>query len=272
MACEGKYYAIRQVAELTGVKPVTLRAWQRRYNLLKPHRSEKGHRLYSQQDIDTIVKIQSWLAKGVSIGRVKDLLNADSSLQTDETTPVRLDEVEQCLMAVSRLDTNKVANIVNTVFKEYPLRHVEQQFILPLLDTLEQVKRPYRALHKSLLHNQLLVKIWEVMRAETKAARGAPCLLVSLEPGCQVLVWLWALNLIEQGMKVTVLEGVDDLSALDGHPGLEHYQHLALFASRTLNEAQLLIAHNLAGQYPGRIYLSQVLEMLCADEILNGVN
>ncbi|HAS6149831.1 TPA: MerR family transcriptional regulator, partial [Vibrio vulnificus] len=28
-----KWYAIREVSELTGVKPVTLRAWQRRYNL-----------------------------------------------------------------------------------------------------------------------------------------------------------------------------------------------------------------------------------------------
>ena len=54
MGCELKWYAIREVAELTGVKPVTLRAWQRRYNLIKPQRTDKGHRLYSEQDINEI--------------------------------------------------------------------------------------------------------------------------------------------------------------------------------------------------------------------------
>ncbi|MGU0044467.1 MerR family DNA-binding transcriptional regulator [Escherichia coli] len=29
--------------------PVTLRAWQRRYGLLKPQRSEGGHRLFDEQ-------------------------------------------------------------------------------------------------------------------------------------------------------------------------------------------------------------------------------
>ncbi|MCG6506952.1 MerR family transcriptional regulator, partial [Vibrio parahaemolyticus] len=50
MACEEKLYAIREVSEITGVKPVTLRAWQRRYNLVQPQRTAKGHRLYTDHD------------------------------------------------------------------------------------------------------------------------------------------------------------------------------------------------------------------------------
>jgi DNA-binding transcriptional MerR regulator len=34
------YYSIGEVAERCGINPVTLRAWQRRYGLLKPQRSE----------------------------------------------------------------------------------------------------------------------------------------------------------------------------------------------------------------------------------------
>ena len=34
------YYSIGDVAERCGINPVTLRAWQRRYGLLKPQRSE----------------------------------------------------------------------------------------------------------------------------------------------------------------------------------------------------------------------------------------
>ncbi len=74
MACEQTLYAIREVSEITGVKPVTLRAWQRRYNLVQPQRTAKGHRLYTDADIQTIRQIQSWLLKGVSIGKVSQLL------------------------------------------------------------------------------------------------------------------------------------------------------------------------------------------------------
>lgn len=42
MVCDEKRYAIREVAEITGVKPVTLRAWQRRYNLVQPIVPRKG--------------------------------------------------------------------------------------------------------------------------------------------------------------------------------------------------------------------------------------
>ena len=38
-------YPIREVSRLTGVNAVTLRAWQRRYGLVQPARTEKGHRL-----------------------------------------------------------------------------------------------------------------------------------------------------------------------------------------------------------------------------------
>ena len=47
-------YPIREVARLTGVNPVTLRAWERRYGLIVPMRTESGHRLYSLTDIERV--------------------------------------------------------------------------------------------------------------------------------------------------------------------------------------------------------------------------
>lgn len=45
-------FPIREVSRLTGVNPVTLRAWERRYGLIQPARTESGHRLYSMTDIE----------------------------------------------------------------------------------------------------------------------------------------------------------------------------------------------------------------------------
>ena len=50
-------FPIREVARLTGVNPVTLRAWERRYGLIQPTRTDSGHRLYSQVDIESVRSI-----------------------------------------------------------------------------------------------------------------------------------------------------------------------------------------------------------------------
>ena len=39
-------YTIKSVSVQTGIRPVTLRAWERRHDLLNPHRSDNRYRLY----------------------------------------------------------------------------------------------------------------------------------------------------------------------------------------------------------------------------------
>ena len=70
-------YTIGEVALLCDINPVTLRAWQRRYGLLKPQRTDGGHRLFNDADIDRIREIKSWIDNGVQVGKVKSLLSHD---------------------------------------------------------------------------------------------------------------------------------------------------------------------------------------------------
>lgn len=62
-------YSIGEFARVCGITPTTLRAWQRRYGLLKPQRTDGGHRLYSDDDIQLALKILDWVKKGVPISR-----------------------------------------------------------------------------------------------------------------------------------------------------------------------------------------------------------
>lgn len=68
---ETELYPIRTVSTLTGVNPVTLRAWERRYGLIAPVRTGGGHRLYSRADIDSIHRIVAAVGSGVSVGHVQ---------------------------------------------------------------------------------------------------------------------------------------------------------------------------------------------------------
>ena len=68
---------IRTVSSLTGVNPVTLRAWERRYGLIKPVRTPKGHRLYTMADVDFIQQVTVLLQAGMSIGQVRHVLDPE---------------------------------------------------------------------------------------------------------------------------------------------------------------------------------------------------
>ena len=62
---------IRTVSNLTGVNSVTLRARERRYDLVKPIRTPKGHRLYTMADVELINQVVSLLNNGMAIGQAR---------------------------------------------------------------------------------------------------------------------------------------------------------------------------------------------------------
>jgi DNA-binding transcriptional MerR regulator len=114
---------IRELSALTGVNSVTIRAWERRYGLLKPQRTPKGHRLYGQSDVELIQEIQRWLDKGISIGKVKDLLKTRPSeaVVTDDDWLHINNQLED---AINSLDDKKVEKILNELTSTYPAKHI----------------------------------------------------------------------------------------------------------------------------------------------------
>src|ERR1700759_225893 len=74
---------IHHAASLTGVNAVTLRAWERRYGLIRPLRTAKGHRLYTRQHVDLIQRVLALLERGVAIGQVSQSLVASDRERTE---------------------------------------------------------------------------------------------------------------------------------------------------------------------------------------------
>ena len=78
-APDGELFPIRTIATLTGVNPITLRAWERRYGLINPVRTPKGHRLYARAHIDLIHRVLTLLDKGMAISQVQHALEGKSA-------------------------------------------------------------------------------------------------------------------------------------------------------------------------------------------------
>jgi DNA-binding transcriptional MerR regulator len=77
---------LKAVVQLTDVKPDTLRAWERRYGLPQPQRSDGGHRLYSQRDVEIIKWLMARKREGLSIKRAVKLWQ---QLEADGLDPLR---------------------------------------------------------------------------------------------------------------------------------------------------------------------------------------
>lgn len=80
-------YNLKAVVQETGLKPDTLRAWERRYGLPQPQRTTGGHRLYSQSDIDMLKWLVARQDEGLSISRAVDMWH---SLKENGQDPLQL--------------------------------------------------------------------------------------------------------------------------------------------------------------------------------------
>jgi DNA-binding transcriptional MerR regulator len=78
------FYTISEVSSLVGVKPYVLRYWETEFPILKPQKSDTGHRLYRQDDIDIIVRIKRLLYdKCFTIQGAKRILSHNNTRRSE---------------------------------------------------------------------------------------------------------------------------------------------------------------------------------------------
>ncbi len=89
-------FNLKAVVQETGLKPDTLRAWERRYGVPNPARTAGGHRLYSRYDIHLLKWLVARQEEGLSISRAVDLWRRLLSESKDPFVerPVELEEVQ----------------------------------------------------------------------------------------------------------------------------------------------------------------------------------
>jgi len=130
---------IRDISRMTGVNTVTLRAWERRYGLLKPQRTGKGHRLYSRADIEKVKEIQTWLGRGLAISKVNAILtNKEHPEEVEPLNSVWTEIAEQMRQALMDLQRRPLERLCDELLDIYPAEMIADTLIAPLISELEQ--------------------------------------------------------------------------------------------------------------------------------------
>lgn len=138
-------FPIREVSRLTGVNPVTLRAWERRYGLIQPTRTESGHRLYSMTDIERVRNIVEWIDRGVAVSKIGKILAKTEPLKAlahiipDDLVQADYQQWQHQLQsAVSAFDDIELDRVYGQIFSSYALPVVFQDILMPLWRQLLQ--------------------------------------------------------------------------------------------------------------------------------------
>ncbi len=81
-------YEIHEVARLTGLAPARLRAWERRYAIVRPTRQANGYRAYSSEQVALLRAFSRLIQEGDRIGElvrrpIEDVLAAAADREAD---------------------------------------------------------------------------------------------------------------------------------------------------------------------------------------------
>jgi len=120
---------IGEFSRRVGVSPELLRAWERRYGLLQPIRTDGGFRLYTDDDAERVERMKRALDDGLSAAEA-----ARRALAQERSAEGALDDArERFVAAAYAYDEAAVHAILDEALARYSLETVLQELILPVL-------------------------------------------------------------------------------------------------------------------------------------------
>jgi len=210
-------FPIRELSLRTGVNSVTLRAWERRYGLLKPVRTLKGHRLYSDNDVESVNSILGWINKGVAVSKVKDLLDQNAPYELVNTSNEWQIQQIALMEALEEFNEDKVDHLYQQISAQYPAGIYIRHWLVPVL----------KGIHKNMgrdskntamyvfLCSLLIARISARVISQDKVNRNGTILLTSLNEEDAIWIWLQAAWCLDENFYVAIL---DNLPTLDFVP------------------------------------------------------
>jgi DNA-binding transcriptional MerR regulator/methylmalonyl-CoA mutase cobalamin-binding subunit len=244
-------YPVRLVALRTGLTPHVLRAWERRYHVVSPLRSEGGQRLYSDLDVERLLRLRRLTDRGHAIGRIAALPLAELVRLEEETpkgesgTPSEsaADAAATALEATRRLDPTELQAVLERAAVTLGTSVFLDQVIGPLLERIghgwseRSVSVAQEHMASAVIRRVLgwLLRLYE-------ARNGAPRLVVATPPhqAHELGALMAAASAAAEGWNVTYLGPDLPVADLISAAGLSGARAVAISAVHQPESGDLL--------------------------------
>jgi MerR family transcriptional regulator, light-induced transcriptional regulator len=147
---EPGFLRIGELARRTGASPELLRAWERRYGLLRPARSQGGFRLYTAADEARIRRMRDYLSRGVAAAEaarlaldaeaaVPDARLPEAAVAPEATTaaapPLRA-AARELAVALDQFQEEQAHEVLDRLLAAYRVETVLRDLLIPYLHDL----------------------------------------------------------------------------------------------------------------------------------------
>ncbi|WP_226579415.1 MerR family transcriptional regulator [Halobacillus litoralis] len=137
MAMTKAKYNIKAVSQILGIQPGTLRAWERRYKMIRPSRNEAGHRLYTDEHLKILKWLMEKVNKGFTISQAVSLLESNEEVVTETNNTentTQLDKIgDQLLNSLLSFNENEAQGHLDHAFSLFTPETVAIDIIGPIL-------------------------------------------------------------------------------------------------------------------------------------------
>ncbi len=130
---QGPLVRIGELSRRTGVGVDTLRAWERRYGLLRPERSPGGFRLYGTGDQERVKAMKALIDSGVSAAEAARLAASEPAGLPSRPREGGSDHAGRLAAALDRFDETDANAILDDAIARYTVDAVASRVLLPVL-------------------------------------------------------------------------------------------------------------------------------------------
>jgi DNA-binding transcriptional MerR regulator len=137
MANTGEVLRIGELSKRAGITPELLRAWERRYGLLRPARSAGGLRLYSPADVERVALMQQHLAEGLAAAEAAALAVRDAVDEEAARTALRPAAIrDELATALDAFDEPRAQAILDRLLALATVETLLAEVVVPYLQEL----------------------------------------------------------------------------------------------------------------------------------------
>ena len=140
-------YPIKVVSQMTGLSVFVIRAWEKRYSVVTPSRTETNRRLYSEEDIEKLRILSEAVQRGHNIGGIARLStkeiqavldrNHTGSTTSEDSSVDMLSDAEtiinNCVEAIKAYDAKTLETLLFKASSKMSQPQLIENLIIPLV-------------------------------------------------------------------------------------------------------------------------------------------
>jgi DNA-binding transcriptional MerR regulator/methylmalonyl-CoA mutase cobalamin-binding subunit len=188
-------YNIKQAAKLSGVPEGSLRAWERRYAVVTPHRSDSGYRVYDDDAVAAVTTMRRMIEAGWAPGEAARAVRErrvpasfamiGTGIQRDfSPTENAAVYMERFLAAAAAMDPAAIEVTLDRVFALGSFEHVVDSWLMPTLEALGEgwMRGEIDVAGEHMASHAVLRRLAAAFEAAARSLRG-PRVVVGLPEG-----------------------------------------------------------------------------------------